>query len=91
VFVFWTLTDWLAAAAAGRQASKQLLTEGRKEALLGCLLVRQSLSTGKLVTPVAATVKMACLPNLGCAKKMVGSVVGVSRWGVCPQESTTVL
>jgi len=37
--------------------------------LLACLLVRQSVSTGKLVTPVAATVKMACWPNLGCAKK----------------------
>jgi hypothetical protein len=24
-------------------------------------------------------------------KKTMDSVVGVSRWGVCPQESTTVL
>jgi hypothetical protein len=69
VFVCWILTYWLAAAAAARQASKQSLKEGRKEALLACVLVRQLLSTGKLVTPVAATVKMACLPNLGCAKK----------------------
>ncbi len=51
VFVCWTLAHWLAAAAAaGRQASKQSLKEERKEALLACLLVRQLLSTGKLVT-----------------------------------------
>jgi len=68
VFVCWTLTYWLA-AAAGRQASKQSLKKRRKEALLACLLVRQLLSTGKFVTPVAATVKMACLPKLECAKK----------------------
>jgi hypothetical protein len=68
VFVCWTLTYWLA-AAAGRQASKKSLKEGRKEGRFACLLVRQLLSTGKLVTPVVATVKMSCLPNLGCAKK----------------------
>ncbi len=62
----------LAGSSSSRQTGKQAVTEGRKErkeALLACLLVRQSVSTGKLVTPVAATVKMACWPNLGCAKK----------------------
>jgi hypothetical protein len=61
-------TNLLAGSSSSRQTGKQaVLKEGRKEALL----LRQSLSTGKLVTPVAATVKMACLPNLGCAKKRV--------------------
>jgi hypothetical protein len=29
--------------------------------------------------------------KFGMCKKKMGSVVGVSSWGVCPQESTTVL
>jgi hypothetical protein len=66
-------TNLLAGSSSSRQTGKQAVTEGRKEgSLLACLLallVRQLLSTGKLVTPVAATIKMACLPNLGCGKK----------------------
>ncbi len=38
VFVCWTLTYWLAPAAAGRQASKQSMKEGRKEGSFACLL-----------------------------------------------------
>jgi hypothetical protein len=59
-------------SSSSRQTGKQAVTEGRKEGSFACLLallVRQLLSTGKLVTPVAATIKMACLPNLGCGKK----------------------
>jgi len=65
-------TNLLAGTSSSRQTGKQAVNEGRKEGrklcLLACLLVRL-LSTGKLVTHVAATVKMACLPNLGCGKK----------------------
>jgi hypothetical protein len=73
VSLFVCLDTYLLAGSSSRQKGKQAVTEGRKEgrkeALLACLLMRQLLSTEKLVTPLAATVKMACLPNLGCAKK----------------------
>ncbi len=66
VFVCWTLTYWLAAAAAGRQASKQSLKEGSSACLLACEAVAFN---WKISNSVAPTVKMARLRNLGCGKK----------------------
>jgi hypothetical protein len=104
VFACWPRTYWLATAATGRQASKQAVTEGRKEgrklcfALLACLLVRQLLSTGKLATPVATLFgkesKNGLYAKFGiCQKKRWVFSRSCQGGGglLYPQESTIVL
>jgi len=88
----WTLPYSLA-AAAGRQASKQTLKEGRKEGSFACLLACEAVAFNwKISNSCGSNSKNGLFAKFGMCKKKMGSVVvGVSSWGVCLQESNTVL
>ncbi len=86
VFVCWTLTYWLAPAAAGRQASKQSMKEGRKEGrklcLLACLLACEAIAFNwKISNSCGSNSKNGLFAKFGMWKKKMGSVVGVASWG----------
>jgi len=86
------LDTYLLTGSRSKQTGKQAVTEGRKEGRKEALLACEAVAFNwKISNSCGSNSKNGSFAKFGTCKKKMGSVVGVSSWGVCPQESTTVL
>ncbi len=86
------LDTYLLAGSSSRQTGKQAVTEGKKEGSFACLLACEAVAFNwKISNSCGSNSQNGSFAKFGMCKKKMGSVVGVSSWEVCPQESTTVL
>ncbi len=79
-------------SSSSSQTGKQAVTEGRKEGSFACLRACEAVAFNwKISNSCGSNSKNGLFAKFGMCQIKMGSVVGVSSWGVCPQESTTVL